>query len=690
MRHENLLVEIGTEELPPKSLVKLAQAFADNTQVALNEANISYTDIRWFATPRRLAISVSQLAGQQQDKVVEKRGPAISAAFDEKGNATKAAQGWAKSNGINVEQAQRLVTDKGEWLLYKAEIKGQNTEELLTAIVQEALKKLPIAKPMRWGANLTQFIRPVHTVTMLYGAQLVSGNVLGIDSSRKVLGHRFHGEKHFELAHADDYLAALESHYVMADFAQRRAKIQRDVNATADIENATADMNDALLDEVTALVEWPVILTASFDESFLAVPKESLIYTMKDDQKYFPLLDQQGQLKSRFVFVTNIESKDPAQIISGNEKVIRPRLADAEFFFNTDKKHSLESRLESLKTVVFQKQLGTLFEKSHRVSQLSGSIATMLDSDPTEAQRAGLLSKTDLMTNMVMEFPDVQGVMGMHYARHDGETEAVALAQNEQYMPRFAGDNLPSSAISYAVALADKIDSLVGIFGIGQAPKGDKDPFALRRAAIGVLRIIVELKLPLDLEELVRTSVCLFGDKLTEKQVSPQVVDFILTRFRAWYLEQGVDVDVIQAVAARRPTRPADFAARINAVSQFKRLESGLALASANKRVANILAKNNVNVSSPVYDALLRTTEERALASALNDVEHKIAPYLLASDYHAVFEQLATLRVNVDLFFDNVMVMAEDEDIRNNRLALLSKLRRVFLSIADISILNQQ
>ena len=691
MRYENLLIEIGTEELPPKALCKLAQAFADNMQNALDTAELKYASVEWFASPRRLAVNVIDLAEQQEDKLIEKKGPAVSVAFDEAGQATKAAQGWARSNGITVEQAERLTTDKGEWLLFKGESKGETISSLLPPMIDGALKKLPIPKAMRWGSSSIQFIRPVHTVTILFGADVIKGNILGIDSDRVVQGHRFHGEKQFSLAHANDYLAQLEAHYVLADFAARKAKIQQQVKATAQKENAVADMNDELLDEVTALVEWPVVLTASFDESFLEVPKEALIYTMKDDQKYFPLLDQNGQLKSRFVFVTNIESKDPKQIISGNEKVIRPRLADAEFFFNTDKKTTLESRLESLKTVLFQKQLGTLYEKSQRIAELAGTIASMLDSDAALASRAGLLSKTDLMTNMVMEFPDVQGVMGMHYAKNDGESDAVALALNEQYMPRFAGDQLPTSHISSAVALADKIDTLVGIFGIGQVPKGDKDPFALRRAAIGVLRISVEMKLPLDLTELVQASIDSFADKLTHvDDLTSQVVDFILGRFRAWYQDQNIDIDVIQAVAARRPTKPADFAARIEAVSGFKRLSSGLALASANKRVANILAKNKITGSTNIDPSLFESEHETALADALNSIEATVNAFVNDANYQGVFDQLATLHVKVDDFFDNVMVMAEDEKVRNNRLALLSKLRTLFLLVADISILNQQ
>ena len=689
MRIENLLVEIGTEELPPKSLATLAQAFADNTRNELQKAELTFRDITWYATPRRLAIMVGDLAEQQSDKLVEKRGPAVSAAFNDKGEATPAAKGWARSNGIDVSQAERLVTNKGEWLLYKAELKGENINSLLESLIASALSKLPIPKPMRWGSNSTQFIRPVHTVTMLYGEDLIAGTVLGKASSRKIMGHRFHGEKHFELENANAYLANLEKHFVIADFKQRKTKIHEAVQQAAERESAIADMNDSLLNEVCSLVEWPVVLTASFDEAFLSVPKEALIYTMKDDQKYFPLLNKQGQLLSRFVFVTNIESKNPQQIIEGNEKVIRPRLADAEFFYKADKKQTLESRLDSLKSVLFQKQLGTLFEKSQRIAQLASVIAQSLNADKDQAYRAGLLSKTDLMTNMVMEFPDVQGVMGMHYARHDGESEEVAVAQNEQYMPRFSGDQLPLSLVSCSVALADKIDSLVGIFGIGQVPKGDKDPFALRRAAIGVLRIIVELDLPLDLVDLVDASTDLFADKINAKNLNAQVVDFVLARFKAWYQEQGIDIDVIQAVSVKRPTRPADFAARVQAVSAFKQLESAAALAAANKRVANILAKNPASNTNDVITELLVEKEEKELAAKLADVEKMVEPLLTQSNYGAALKELATLRQYIDNFFDNVMVMADDEAIKNNRLALLSKLRRLFLYSADISLLNQ-
>jgi glycyl-tRNA synthetase beta chain len=688
MRTDNLLIEIGTEELPPKSLAKLALAFRDNIFSEFSENDLTFRKVNWYASPRRLAVVVEALSEFQSDKDVEKRGPAVAAAFDQYGEPTKAAQGWARSNGIDVNQADRLKTDKGEWLLFKAQVKGLAINQVLSMLVEKALKALPIAKPMRWGAKLTQFIRPIHTITMLYGSELVPGKVLDINSARLINGHRFHCDAPFELDSADNYLSQLEQHFVIVDHGRRKSIILEQIQTLAKQENAIADVSEELLEEVTSLVEWPVALVANFEESFLAVPKEALIYTMKDDQKYFPLLDEHGQLKSRFIFITNIESKAPETVISGNEKVIRPRLADAEFFFNTDKKHTLESRLESLKTILFQKQLGTLYEKSERIASMAKSIAGMLGADQETAYRAGLLCKTDLMTNMVMEFPDVQGVMGMHYARLDGESELVALAQNEQYMPRFAGDNLPTSEISVCVALADKIDSLVGIFGIGQTPKGDKDPFALRRASIGVLRIIVDTSLPLDLVDLVDASIATFGDKIITKNLQVKVVDFVLARFKAWYAEQGISTGVVQAVAVNRPTRPADFAARVEAVKSFNTLESAVALAASNKRVANILAKNLFNEALSFNSALLHEPAEVALAHSLESVEARIKPMLEQSDYTNALVVLAELRLPIDDFFENVMVMADDELVRSNRLTLLSRLRGLFLCCADISVLN--
>ncbi|MBQ4859824.1 glycine--tRNA ligase subunit beta [Pseudoalteromonas sp. MMG007] len=689
MSAQNLLVEIGTEELPPKALRKLAEAFAANLTQELETLELAHQGVSWYASPRRLGLQVKSLEAKQQDKEVEKRGPATKAAFDSEGNPTKAAMGWARGCGIDVSEAQTLETDKGAWLLHIAKVAGQETKALMTDAIAKALSKLPIPKPMRWGANKTQFIRPVHTVTILFGSELLEGEILGKQVSNQLQGHRFHHPEKISINHADDIFDVLKSAYVIADYEQRKAQIRTQIEEAASAVNAVVAMDEDLLEEVTSLVEWPVTLTATFEEAFLDVPAEALIYTMKDDQKYFPLLDQNGKLLNKFLFVSNIESKDPSVVISGNEKVVRPRLADAQFFFETDKKKTLESRLESLDTVLFQKQLGTLKDKSVRISELAGYIAEQLGADKDLAKRAGLLSKTDLMTEMVMEFTDVQGVMGMHYARHDGEAEDVAVAQNEQYMPRFAGDNLPTNLISCAVAIADKFDTLVGIFGIGQAPKGDKDPFALRRAAIGALRIMVEKELPLDILDLVAKAQTLFGDKLTNLNVSTDVFDFMLGRFRAWYQDEGIEVDVIQAVLARRPTKPVDFDRRVKAVSHFRTLDEAEALAAANKRVGNILAKNNITNQGDVDESLLSDDAEKVLASQVAKFATELAPLYADGNYQEALSQLAGIRQSVDNFFDNVMVMADDEAVKQNRLALLSQLSGLFLGIADISVLQK-
>ena len=688
MTTQNFLVEIGTEELPPKALKTLATSFADNVEAELNQAGLSFDKIEWFAAPRRLAVKVLNLATQQPSKEIEKRGPAVSAAFDAEGKPTKAAEGWARGCGITVEQAERIATDKGEWLVHRAKIEGQPTKNLLNDIVANALAKLPIPKPMRWADKTVQFIRPVHTVTMLLGDELIEGEILGVASARTIRGHRFLGEKEFEIQHADQYPQLLrEKGSVVADFNERKAEILAKSQAKATALGGVADIEESLLEEVTSLVEYPNVLAAKFEERFLAVPAEALVYTMKGDQKYFPIYDKDGKLLPHFIFVSNINPEDPTAIIEGNEKVVRPRLTDAEFFFKTDLKQKLVDRLPRLETVLFQQQLGTLKDKTDRIEQLAGEIAKQIGADEVKAKRAGLLSKCDLMTNMVFEFTDTQGVMGMHYARHDGEDEEVAVALNEQYMPRFAGDELPKSLVASAVALADKFDTLTGIFGIGQAPKGSADPFALRRAALGALRIIVEKNLPLDLEDLVKKSAALFGDKLTNKNVVADVVDFMLGRFRAWYQDEGIAVDVIQAVLARRPTRPADFDARVRAVSHFRTLDSAEALAAANKRVSNILAKADAAIGEINLTACVEPAE-KALAEAVLALRTEVQPLIVQGDYTAVLDKLANLRAPVDSFFDNVMVNAEDPALRQNRLAILNTLQGLFLQVADISVLQ--
>ncbi|MEZ8650277.1 glycine--tRNA ligase subunit beta [Vibrio splendidus] len=691
---KNFLIELGTEELPPTALRSLAEAFASNFEAGLKTAELSHEGIKWYAAPRRLALKVTALAEGQADKVVEKRGPAISVAFDAEGNATKAAQGWARGNGITVEQADRLKTDKGEWLLFKQEVAGKPVQELVIDIAAKALAGLPIPKAMRWGNSDIQFIRPVKTLTVLLGDELVEGKILGVASARTIRGHRFMGEQEFTIDSADQYPAILEERgKVMADYDARKAIILADAKKAADAVGGIADLEDDLVEEVTSLVEWPVVLTAKFEQEFLKVPSEALVYTMKGDQKYFPVYsheigDAERSLLPNFIFVSNIESKEPRHVIEGNEKVVRPRLADAEFFFNTDRKRPLIDRLAELDQAIFQKQLGTIKDKTDRITELAGYIAEQIDADVEKSKRAGLLAKCDLMTSMVFEFTDTQGVMGMHYATHDGEDEQVALALYEQYMPRFAGDTLPSTGISSAVAMADKLDTIVGIFGIGQAPKGS-DPFALRRASLGVLRIIVENGYNLDLTDLIGKAKELLGDKLTNENVEADVIDFMLGRFRAWYQDAGFSVDIIQAVLARRPTKPADFDQRVKAVSHFRELEAAEALAAANKRVGNILAKFDGDLPAEIDLALLQEDAEKALAENVEVMTEALEPAFATGNYQEALSKLADLREPVDAFFDNVMVMADDEALKKNRLTLLNNLRNLFLQIADISLLQK-
>ncbi|EIW7481708.1 TPA: glycine--tRNA ligase subunit beta [Vibrio parahaemolyticus] len=686
---KEFLIELGTEELPPTQLRTLAEAFAANFEAELKGAELTHEGVKWYAAPRRLALKVTALAEHQADKIVEKRGPAVSAAFDADGNATKAAQGWARGCGITVDQAERMITDKGEWLLFKQEVKGQPTADIVVELAAKALAGLPIAKPMRWGNKTTQFIRPVKTLTMLMGSDLIQGEILGVASDRVIRGHRFMGEREFTIDSAEQYPAILEERgKVMADYEARKAIILADAQKAAAAIGGIADLEDDLVEEVTSLVEWPVVLTAKFEEEFLKVPAEALVYTMKGDQKYFPVYTEDKQLLPNFIFVSNIESKEPRYVIEGNEKVVRPRLADAEFFFNTDRKSKLVDRLPMLENAIFQQQLGTIKDKTDRITELAGYIAEQIGADVEKSKRAGLLAKCDLMTSMVFEFTDTQGVMGMHYARHDGEAEEVAVALNEQYMPRFAGDDLPSNGVSAAVAMADKLDTIVGIFGIGQAPKGS-DPFALRRASLGVLRIIVEYGYNLDLVDLVAKAKSLFGDRLTNDNVEQDVIEFMLGRFRAWYQDEGFSVDIIQAVLARRPTKPADFDQRVKAVSHFRELEAAESLAAANKRVGNILAKFDGELAEEIDLALLQEDAEKALAESVEVMTEALEPAFATGNYQEALSKLADLREPVDAFFDNVMVMADDEALKKNRLTLLNNLRNLFLQIADISLLQK-
>lgn len=683
MSAQDFLFEIGGEELPPKSLLMLASALRDGVADGLAKAGLVHNGVDFYAAPRRLAVVVKQLAAQQPDRVIAVDGPPVKAAFDAAGNPTQAALGFARKNGIDIADVDR----SGEKLRYVREVKGDSAVALMPSIIDLALKNLPIAKRMRWGASRVEFVRPMHWVVMLYGSDIVPARLLDIASGRSSHGHRFHHPQAVEIASADAYLAAMRSAHVIADFAERRTQIRNAVTALATAEGGSALMPEALLDEVTALVEWPAPLVCSFEERFLAVPQEALISTMQDNQKYFCLVDASGQLMARFITVANIESSAPEKIIAGNEKVVRPRLTDAEFFFNQDKKITLAERNERLKTVVFQAQLGTVHAKAERVSALAAHIAGEIGGDVEQARLAGLLCKSDLASELVSEFPELQGIAGYHYARHEGLPEEVALALNEQYLPRFAGDTLPTVKTGQAVALADKLDTLTGIFGIGQPPTGSKDPFALRRAALGVLRILIEGALDIDLEKLVQAATAQHGNALTSVNTAADVFDFLLGRYRAMYEEQGIPVDVIQAVQACRPTVARDFDRRVKAVAAFRILPAAAVLAAANKRVSNILAKEAPS-GGEIQAELLQPGAEKALAEAVKALSAQVAPLYAAGDYGSALTALASLREPVDRFFDEVMVMADDPSVRANRLRLLSWLRALFLRVADISQLS--
>ncbi|MGL6159787.1 glycine--tRNA ligase subunit beta [Microbulbifer sp.] len=686
----DFLVELGTEELPPKALRTLMDAFAQGIRQGLQDAELEFGEVKAYAAPRRLAVSVTGLAEKQQDKQIEKLGPAVKAAFDKDGNPSKAAEGFARSNGTTVDQLSRVQTDKGERLAFISEQKGEATERLLAGIVEKSLAQLPIPKRMRWGTRREEFVRPVHWLLMLFGDKVVDGEVLGLKAGNTSRGHRFHCNRELEIHSVSDYVQQLrDPGYVIADFDERREAIREQVTAEAHNVNGEAVIDDDLLDEVTALVEWPVALTGRFEERFLDVPAEALISSMKEHQKYFHVVDADGQLLPFFVTVSNIESTDPAQVIAGNERVIRPRLSDAAFFFETDKKTSLESRREKLRQVVFQQHLGSVYDKTERVATLGRAIAGHIGSDADRAERAGRLCKSDLVTEMVFEFPDLQGIAGYYYAENDGEPLDVAKAMYEQYMPKFAGDELPKSDTGTVIALADRLDTLVGIFGIGQPPSGSRDPFALRRASLGVIRLVVEKNIDLDLRELLglardgypRTAL---GEYNT---VVEQTLNYILERFRARYEDQGIAAEVFMAVAARNLSRPLDIDNRVQAVHAFSQLPEAQALAAANKRVSNILAKLEGPAPTEVDESLLQEDAEKALYAAIQDARTQVEPLYAEALYTEGLAGLAGLRETVDSFFDHVMVMTDDEKLRDNRLALLAQLRALFLEVADISLL---
>ena len=696
---EDFLIELGTEELPPKALKSLSEAFTRGIIAGLEKAQITYNDYEPFATPRRLALLIKGLDTAQPDQQLERKGPAVKAAFDAEGNPGKAALGFARANGVDFADLEQEETPKGAWLVYRSVKPGEATRDLLPKIITQSLNNLPIPKRMRWGTSRIEFVRPVHWLLMLLGddpdKNIIDCEILGLKAGNTTRGHRFLANREITITTPADYARVLcEQGKVIANFTTRRDIIREQVEQVASAINGHSVIDPDLLDEVTALNEWPVALCGRFDEEFLAVPSEALISSMKGHQKYFHVENSEGKLLPHFITVANIDSSEPHLVVAGNEKVIRPRLADAKFFYDTDRKKTQDDRREKLKPIVFQEQLGSVFVKTERIARLSSYIAQTEGGDAKLAERAGLLCKSDLVSEMVLEFPELQGIMGQYYADHDGENPEVSKTLYEQYMPRFAGDQLPSTLIGCAVAIADKVDTITGIFGINQLPTGSKDPFALRRASIGVLRIIVEKKLNLDLEALIDQAMLGYQEQGISlpalDDLNTTVVNYMLERFDAAYQEEGIAVEIINAVKALRPTRPLDFDRRIKAITRFNTMDEADALASANKRVANILAKaGDIIIPDTLDETLLSDIAELELANVVFAKKEEIAPALAEGRYALVMESLAALKEPIDLFFDQVLVNAEDEAVRLNRYALLRQLRSLFLQVADISLLQK-
>jgi len=687
MTAKNLLLELGTEELPPKSLRNLAQSLHDSFVKQLKDENLSFTSSKWYATPRRLALFIENLAEKQEDKELEIKGPSIKAAYDANGKPTMAALGWASANGIAIEDAQTLKTDKGEWLYVKTLKKGNEAVDVVPEMFKNALKALPIPRLMHWGAKREEFVRPVHTLCMLFGDQLIEGSILGVESSKTINGHRFLGSQKVTIESADTYVEQLRNEgSVIADYEERKSSIIKQVTDIANSVNGVADLDDALVEEVTSIVEAPHIFKASFEERFLKVPSEALVYTMKGDQKYFPIYDSNKKLLPSFAFASNINPSDPTSLISGNERVVRPRLSDAEFFFNTDRKQSLESFFARLETIVYQKDIGTIAFRSNCVEKLARYISEQINADADKAARAAHLAKCDLASTMVTEFTDTQGVMGMHYAELDGEDKDVSDAIFEQYLPRFAGDVIPSKPVQIAVSLAEKIITLVGIFGINQLPKGDKDPFGLRRAAIGVIRIILENSLQLNFVKVIEKACEILGDKIKAKDTKDNVVDFVYNRLKAYFQDHDIEASIFLAVLSTKPEDLSDFDKRVKAVKSFKALPAAENLASAYKRVNNILSKADF-AGSEVVESLLSGDAEKSLFKALEVVSPKVNDLYSKGDYDQALSTLSELKDPVDSFFENVMVNVDNFEIKNNRLALLFKMKTLIGKTADISVL---
>lgn len=679
-----LLFELGTEELPPKTLLTLSNALLSNITQALTDAELTFGQTSSFATPRRLAVLIEDIIIQQPDKTIEKRGPAIKAAFDSEGNPSRAALGFATSCGTTAEQLSRLKTEKGEWLAFNQETKGQATTALIPGIINQSLKKLPIAKRMRWGNLPTEFVRPVHWAVLLFGSDHLDCEILGIKAGQHTFGHRFHAPKAIFLDHPSEYQRKLlEKGYVIADFEQRKQLIHAATLEAADNVGGTAVINDALLEEITALNEWPIPITGNFDPRFLKLPAEVLITTMQTNQKYFAVTDNQQRLLPNFITFSNIESTNPQSIKEGNERVILPRLADAEFFWKQDRHLKLSDRTPELANIIFQKTLGTLQDKSQRLEALATYLSTALEIAPQQSRRAAQLAKTDLLTEMVAEFPSLQGVMGRYYALADNEPDEIAQALEEQYYPKQSGGPTPDNQTGQILALADKTDTLVGIFSAGLIPSGDKDPYALRRATLGIIRIIIENQLNINITELISVSLSQFTHKFDRELTEHKITTFIYERLKGYVLDHDFTIDQFESVLAVSPDNLLDFFLRLQAVRDFRTLPESNSLSEANKRIKNILRKSESSPHSSVQNLI--EEQELNLLTATLAAEKDIQPLIHDSNYTAALNRLAQLKEDVDLFFEHIMVNCDDLSLRNNRLALLHKVENLFLKIADIS-----
>lgn len=688
MSTESLLIEIGTEELPPTSAKKLSDAFVESVSTQLSEAGFSVGDVFPYVTPRRLAMIIANVNDQQQDQTIERKGPAIAAAYDDNNKPTKAALGFAKSCGVEIEDLSTIESGKGTYLFYKSTVPGEQLKNILPETIESALAKLPIPKPMRWGSNDAEFVRPIHWVIVLHGSKVINCKIKNISASNFSYGHRFHAPDKITITHPSDYSALLKKAKVICDFTERKATIEKLIAECADKHNAVLNYTASLLEEVTNLVEWPALIVGEFSKDFLDIPQEALVVTMQDAQRYFPMFSKSDNtLLPLFITIANIESSNPDTIKQGNERVIKPRFDDAKFFWERDKKLSLDERSKNLSGILFEKQLGSILDKSVRISKLSVALCEQLDIDSKHASRAALLCKSDLLTDMVNEFPKLQGIMGRYYALHDKESDEVAYAIEEHYQPTQSGSSLPASTTGKIIAVCDRIDTLTGIFATGKKPTGVKDPYALRRAALGIIRIAIEGKLDFDLVKLLHSSASLLGDKLDTSSAASEVIEFITERLRGYFLDLGIAPDTFEAVRNVQPTHLIDFADRIQAVQHFRDLPESSSLAAANKRIRNILKKAD-SVNSDISESLLNEPAEQDLIRQVKAMQTKVTPKFDQRDYTAALTDLATLRPSIDQYFEDVMVMDENTDIRNNRIATLAQVNKLFSTIADISLLQ--